>query len=267
MNIICRLLWKGFPFFVSGRSTPTGKFFGTHCMLASHEDTKAWAESYRFLKNMGIVPKFRMGDGAQEITNAGVEIFGDSGTRLMCWPHVYRNIVPRLSQLRKINKTLADAVLADIEFLQWSAVNESFTELFDLLEKKFTKEDSYSIVEHDELCSFFKYFRTQWGPDSHVHRLDGSLILVYFCNHYIFNRWYEGAHPWNNGSNQGIEGTNRAIKASHTFKRRAPIGNFMDIVTRMVREWGEKDDTLLHGPRMMFLEKDPSGLKLKTEGE
>ena len=41
----------------------------------------------------------------------------------------------------------------------------------------------------------------------------------------------------------------------------------MDIVTRMVREWGEKDDTLLHGPRMMFLEKDPSGLKLKTEGE
>ena len=59
----------------------------------------------------------------------------------------------------------------------------------------------------------------------------------------------------------------RAIKASHTFKRRASIGNFMDIVTRMVREWGEKDDTLLHGPRMMFLEKDPSGLKLKTEGE
>ena len=35
-------------------------------------------------------------------------------------------------------------------------------------------------MEHDELCSFFKYFRTQWGPDSHVHRLDGSLILVHF---------------------------------------------------------------------------------------
>ena len=41
----------------------------------------------------------------------------------------------------------------------------------------------------------------------------------------------------------------------------------MDIVGRMVREWVEKDDSLLHGSRMMFLEKDPNGLKLKTEGK
>ena len=69
------------------------------------------------------------------------------------------------------------------------------------------------------------------------------------------------------GNNQGIEGTNKAIKASHTFKRRAPISAFMEIVKRMVKEWGEKDDSLLHASRMDFLEHDPSGLKLKTEGK
>ena len=89
----------------------------------------------------------------------------------------------------------------------------------------------------------------------------------HFCDCCINCRWYEAAAPWMIGNNQGIEGTNKAIKASHTFKRRAPIGGFMDIVGRMVREWGEKDDSLLHGSRMMFLEKDPNGLKLKTEGK
>lgn len=93
-----------------------------------------------------------------------------------------------------------------------------------------------------------------------------SPSCLHFFNCCTVNRWFEGAHPWGIGNNQGIEGTNKAIKASHTFKRRAPIGTFMDIVGRMVKEWGEKDDTVLHGPRLGFLEKDPSGLKLKTEG-
>ena len=84
--------------------------------------------------------------------------------------------------------------------------------------------------------------------------------MCFYC------RWFEGAHPWGVGNNQGIEGTNKSIKASHTFKRRAPIGAFMDIVARMVKEWSEKDDSLLHGARMSFLEHDPSGLRLKTEG-
>ena len=89
-------------------------------MLASHEDTKVWAESYKFLKSMDIIPKFRMGDGAHEISNAGDEVFGEEGVRLMCWPHVYRNVTPRVSQLCKINKVLADSVLEDTEFFQWS---------------------------------------------------------------------------------------------------------------------------------------------------
>ena len=217
-------------------------------MLASHEDTASWAESYRFIKNLDKCPKFRMGDGAKEITNAGVEVFSEDGIRLMCWPHVYRNLGPKLSQLRKINKSLAESVLEDIEFLQWAAVKESFEYLFKLLEKKYVEDSTLTDKERDECCMFFDYFREQWGPNSHVHR------------------WYEAAYPWGIGSNQGIEGTNKAIKASHTFKRRAPLGTFMDIVGRMISEWSERDDTLLNGRRMDMLSSDPNGLRLKTEG-
>ena len=78
--------------------------------------------------------------------------------------------MPRLSHLRRFNKTLADAFLQEIEFLQWSAVNESFLSLFGLLEAKFVGEKSFSPAEHDALCLFFEYFRAQWGPGSHVFR-------------------------------------------------------------------------------------------------
>ena len=52
-----RLNWQGYPFFVSGRSTPTGKFFSTHVCLASHEDTHAWKASYNFVKEI-CVPRY-----------------------------------------------------------------------------------------------------------------------------------------------------------------------------------------------------------------
>ena len=60
----------------------------------------------------------------------------------MCWPHVYRNVTPRLSQLRKINRNVADDLLTDIEFLQWSANTEvTFRHIYGLLEEKFLKGD------------------------------------------------------------------------------------------------------------------------------
>ena len=70
-----RLVWQGFPVFVSGVSTSTGKFHPTHCVLSSHEDTYAWSASYKFLRDVAMkTPKFRMGDATPEITKAGVEV-------------------------------------------------------------------------------------------------------------------------------------------------------------------------------------------------
>ena len=81
-----RLTWQGYPFFVSGVSTPTGTFFPTHCAIASHEDTETWKHSYNFISNIaGRIPKYRMADGAREITRAGEEVKLDINVKL----HVY----------------------------------------------------------------------------------------------------------------------------------------------------------------------------------
>ena len=73
----------------------------------------------------------------------------------MCWPHVYRNVTPRLSQLRKINRNLADDLLTDIEFLQWSVHDNSFRIVFDLLERKYSDSATFSSPELSELKDFF----------------------------------------------------------------------------------------------------------------
>ena len=190
-----------------------------------------------------------MGDGAQEITNAGEEVFGDVGVRLMCWPHVYRNLVKRMAALRNCNKLLQKNLMNDIEDLQWACTSEdTFVVVFNLLEEKYSQEDAHTAQELVLLQDFFAYFKEQWGPDSHVHR------------------WYEGANPWSVSNNQGIEGVNKSIKKDHTFKRRCPLGTFMNIVSRMVKEWGEYDDSLLYCSRLGMLDKDRDGLKLKTQG-
>ena len=67
------------------------------------------------------------------------------------------------------------------------------------------------------------------------------------------------------GHNQGIEGTNKQIKAAHTFKKRASIGQLFWIIERMLEEWSEKDDGLLFLPRSEGL-YGLDGLKLQTEG-
>lgn len=40
----------------------------------------------------------------------------------------------------------------------------------------------------------------------------------------------------------------------------------MDVVDRMIKEWGKVDDSLLFGKRMDYLFKTKSGLKLRTNG-
>jgi hypothetical protein len=96
-----------------------------------------------------------------------LQVFGDSGTRLMCWPHVYRNVVPRLVHIKKDNPDVYNELLNDIEELQWSANNEvTFRLAYDLLEAKYkTKyKDHLKVLEE-----FFMYFRRQW-IDSPVFR-------------------------------------------------------------------------------------------------
>ena len=47
-----RLTWMGFPVFISGRCSPTGRFFPTHVSLQSDEDTRAYANNFNFVQDL-----------------------------------------------------------------------------------------------------------------------------------------------------------------------------------------------------------------------
>lgn len=131
-----RLTWMGFPVFVSGRSTTTGKFFRSHVTLSSHEDHKAWATTHEYVKRvLGKAPKMIMADGAKDITKSGKQVFGIGTKRLMCWPHVNRNVEKRLKILKRESKssTLDKEVKSDICHFQWATSQREYDSNFKSL--------------------------------------------------------------------------------------------------------------------------------------
>ena len=213
-----KMVWQGYPVFTHGVSTATGRFFLTHITLSTHEDTPAFESNFRLVFRVmkGEVPRFRMADGAWEITNAGRRVFGDAGKRLMCWAHVYRNIRPKLAGVRVTNKVLGASILADIESIQWTAQSEEeFVVLCQKLQSHYLKM-KLSPRENKPVKQFLDYFMAQWGPNSHVMN------------------WFAGSHPFNLTNNQGIEGTHKELKKNHTFREELPVGQFFQVVGRVV---------------------------------
>ena len=164
----------------------------------------------------------------------------------MCWAHVHSNILPRIKSVATQNKKIADAILRDIENLQWSALNESsFKKAYSLLEEKYLGK--HDLVLNDVLNIFFSYMRKVW--------IDSTEF-----------RWFEGAHPWGVSNNQGVKGKNKEIKQSHTFRRRHDIGDLLSILARLVTEVSLEDDHLLCSPRLAVLHGEKDSLSLKTGG-
>ena len=84
-----RLVWQGYPILVCGVSSPTGKFFGTMSVLSSHEDTSSWSQLYSFIHGLENHFRFRMEDGAKEITKAGIKV--SICRMLYFYIHIYKN--------------------------------------------------------------------------------------------------------------------------------------------------------------------------------
>jgi hypothetical protein len=226
----------------------TGKFFASCVVLSSHEDALAWSEIYQYVHDLGVKPSYHMGDGAKAISKAGRDVFGDLERchRLMCWSHVHRAISPQLKSVGSHDKTLATNILNDIMDLQWSVLNEeTFRRVYSLLEQKYLEK--YSPDINASIAKFFSYMRKVWINSEEF-------------------RWYEGAHPWQVSNNQGLEGKNKAIQESHTFRRRLALGELFDVMLRMVKEWSEEDDVLLNSSRLATLHNQRDSLKLRTEG-
>ena len=234
-------------FSITGTSSPTGRFFASFSVLSSHEDADTWSTIYKFVKDLGVDPKFQMGDGAKAITKAGKNIFDDkSFFRFMFWSHVHARILPQLKRVSAHNTLISDSILADIVDLQWSVLNEeTFRKTFKLIEQKYL--DKHDVVLNGVLEKFFAYMRKVW--------VDSNECL-----------WFEGAHPWGVGNNQVIEGKNKEIKQSHTFRRRLVIGELVSVLARLVSEWADEDDILFISSRLAALHGERNSLSLKTDG-
>ena len=65
-------------------------------------------------------------------------MFGDEGKRLMCWPHVHKNVVPQIKSLKKSSGSdkLGKEVLDDIETFQWVVTQKSFEVDYNALKDK-----------------------------------------------------------------------------------------------------------------------------------
>ena len=241
------LMWLDFPRFVEGTSSTTGKFFGTCSVISSHKDEKAWVSIYKFIQSCGINPRYNIGDGAKAITNASKNVFANhTVSRLMCWSHVHRNIVPRLKSIATIDKSLSEKILLNIMDIQWSSLNKAtFLKMVELLEQKYVGKHEKNL---DALIrEFFVYLQKVWISSGK-------------------NKWYEGAHPWQVSNNQGVEGCNKEIKQSHTFRRRLDIGELIPVLSRLVHEWSENDEKLLENSRLSLLDGEILSLALKTKG-
>ena len=86
-------------------------------VLASHENTEAWSNIYKFVSDYcQIKPVHNLGDGAKAITNAGKEVFGDlvQFKRLMCWAHVHTNIHKHMKQILSNNKSVCDSPITSL---------------------------------------------------------------------------------------------------------------------------------------------------------
>ena len=144
------------------------------------------------------------------------------------------------------NKSIGAGILGDIEFIQWSVLNhQSFNKVYDLLEQKYLRKHDATLNKAIE--TFFQYMRSVWIESKQ-------------------NLWFEGAHPWKISNNQGVEGKNKAIKQSHTFRRRLDMGQLFNVLLNMVSEWSREDRSLLLSSRLDSLFDQKDSLKLRTEG-
>ena len=61
------------------------------------------------------------------------------------------------------NKEVAKALLNDLEDIQWTAINETFFDQIELVEKKYLKNNLLDVNTVSALRDFFKYFKDIYG--------------------------------------------------------------------------------------------------------
>ena len=141
---------------------------------------------------------------------------GGKDSRLMCWPHVSRNLDPPLRRISAVNQNLATKLEKDIKDCQWgSESRESFLSASSLLRKKYLELETDSwqlfwlfVINVDR----FQWVRMVWRRTSlRIIKQSGetfdSFVNVPFIwndlgyqgcqqNHQGHSHLQEAASPW-----------------------------------------------------------------------
>lgn len=210
-----KLLWQGYPVIIMGTSDIDNVFHPYVLAVTKGETVADFSFVFRALHqyNLEWKPNILLADACTAITNAFVAIFGVPEVRIMCHFHMLQNVEKYLKPLQ--TRTRLDLKL-DIRALQTCADEETFMKASDLFLAKWRKKNDVCIK------TFVDYFEGEWLRKNAA--------------------WYEGAARGCPSTNNGLEATNSWVKRNHTLRERLPVGQFVNSITDLVRQWSERRD-------------------------
>ncbi len=173
-------------------------------------------------------PDTLIADAAEAITNGFMSAFDyasiDDFNRLMCYPHVDRNVD---QHLKSVSKEIRDEIDTDIDDIQIMYSKESFEHALKLFNIKWRGKET-------SVDNFLDYFEKVWIRET-TNQKTGKKT----CH----NKWYEGAHKQGQPSNNnGLESNNRVVKDKFTLRERMAISRYLENSFDMVRNWSKDRD-------------------------
>jgi hypothetical protein len=209
-----------FPLLVLGTTDIEHKFRAIAFCLSSNEDGFSYEFMFSTVKKhlkefykFDFQPEFIMADGAQSITNAVSEVFGDNITRLMCYWHLKKNVKLNCN----LSKEDREEFLKDIDILNLCQNEGDFNHGCKLLLKKWEPIDI-------ELTNYFQ--------------------KTYVDN---YSNWFVASSPIGMGvTNNNCEGFNNLIKRQYTCRKRLPIADLLKVFETMIKDLSSSNEKLGH---------------------
>ena len=204
-----KLVWQGYPVIILGTTDKQHVFHPFAHAVCKDESSDDFAFVFRAVRafNVEWTPSILLADGSEAITRVFTDVFGAPRVRLMCFFHVVHNIEKYMKPLKS---KVSGQIRCDLRALQTAKDEITFTIASRLFLQKCKKE----------YPDFFKYFEEQWLSKN--------------------AEWYEGAALTFPSTNNGLEATNAWLKRAQTFGERLPVGQFLNNMTDVARQWSER---------------------------
>ncbi|CAF0964252.1 unnamed protein product [Adineta steineri] len=219
-----KLIWQGYPVLIIGTTDLNKVFHPFGLAICTNEKTKDFEFIFRSVQigmkkiNKELLnPTALVADAADAIKNGFQNVFNNEYNHIMCWSHMKTKIDNYVCHID--NKDIAKEIIHDIELLHLS---------------------NSTVVFKLATILFFKKWRNNKKPINETI----EDFLDYFDNEWIQSHsgWYEGIQLYTPSTNNGLEVTNRVIKADGTFRERHVLSRFLTISSTIVNHWSIERD-------------------------